>query len=354
MNILIIGAGPTGLSTALDLAQNGIVPEIVEKRTGPSALSRAVGIMPFARDHLKKSGVADAILEEGMPFRKWSVSRGSEILLDLNLSKVLKPEECMIGLPQNRTENLLAEAAEALGVAVKYGTEVTKVETSDHAATVTFSGGSMKSYDWVIAADGKDSVVRTQLEIPYPGIDLPETWSIADVDVGEGYDPEQVKLWIQGKDGLFVLVLPIEQNRLRVVSSTPDCLEAMPVKLDIRNVRRTGTFNISVRQAATYNKGRVLLAGDAAHCHSPVGGRGMNLGIDDGFSISRAILNNKADDYTEARHRIGASVLKKTENARRMVTSESIVKKSILNTMFYLVRHSKLLRRMLIKKLTTL
>ena len=354
MNILIIGAGPTGLSTALDLAQNGVVPEIVEKRTAPSELSRAVGIMPFARDHLRKSGVADAILEEGMPFRKWSVSQGSKILLELDLSKVVKPEECMIGLPQNRTEQLLVEAAKGLGVAVKYGTEVTKVETSDLAATVTFSGGSVKSYDWVIAADGKDSVVRTQLEIPYPGIDLPETWSIADVDVGEGYDPEQIKLWIQGKDGLFVLVLPIEHKRLRVVSSTPDCLEAMPAKLDIRNIRRTGTFNISVRQAATYNKGRVLLAGDAAHCHSPVGGRGMNLGIDDGFSISRAILNDRVADYTDARHRIGTTVLKKTESARRMVTSESFFKRWILSTAFCLVQHSKPLQRTLFRKLTKL
>lgn len=231
--------------------------------------------------------------------------------MDLDLSKVLKPKECLIGLPQNRTESLIAEAAERLGVRVRYGIELTKIETGDESATATFSDGSMKSYDWIIAADGKDSTVRTQLDIPYPGIDLPETWSIADVDVGEGYDPEQVRLWVQGEDGLLILVLPIERQRLRFVSSTLDCLKDMPIEMNIENVRRTGDFKISVRQAATYKKGRVLLAGDAAHCHSPVGGRGMNLGIDDGFCVSLAILDNTVENYTEARHRIGASILKK-------------------------------------------
>ncbi|GAB5562708.1 MAG: NAD(P)/FAD-dependent oxidoreductase [Synoicihabitans sp.] len=352
MKILIVGAGPTGLSAALGLAEKGIICDVVEKREAPSALSRAVGIMPITRNHLAPSGVADAILSEGMPIRKFALNRGQKSLLDLDLSATLSPEESMTALPQNRTESLIAEAAIARGVTIKYGVELTQIETSDDAATVTFADGRRATYDWVIAADGKNSVVRTQLNIPYPGIDLPETWSIADVDVAEGFDSEQIKLWVQGADGLFILAIPIEHQRLRMASSTEDCLRDVPQKPDVRHVRRTGTFKISIRQAETYRKGRVLLAGDAAHCHSPVGGRGMNLGIDDGFAVARCLAEGTIDSYSATRHAFGAAVIAKTERMRKMLTSQSWFNRTVLTLVTGLIGRSNRVQRIFIRALT--
>lgn len=353
MKILIIGAGPTGLASAISLSQRGIIAEIVERRSEPSELSRAVGIMPNTRNLLRESGVADLIESEGMPFKKFGVSRGSKTLLNLDLSDYLESDQCMIGLPQNRTEALMAQYVETLGAAVKYSTELTALETTEEKATASFSDGTRSTYDWIIAADGIQSTARTQLDIPYPGIDLPETWSIADVDIGDGYDAEKIRLWVQGENRFFAIALPIERQRLRVASNTPDALRDLPVKLDIKNVRRTGTFNISVRQAESYLKGRVLLAGDAAHCHSPVGGRGMNLGIDDGFAAANAIVDGTVESYSDERHRIGAAVLKKTERARKMMTSENVFLKLFLNTTFGLIEKSESMQKKFIEELTT-
>ena len=262
----------------------------------------------------------------------------------------------MLGLPQNRTEALIAEALTNYGVNVQYGNEVTAIKTTDEKATVSFSNNTTKKYDWVIAADGIRSLSRSQLGIDYPGIDLDGEWSIADIDV-KGYDPKLVSIWIQDEindKGAFYMILPIETNRLRIVSSTPDTLSTLPIKLDIQNIRRTGKFSISIRQAATYKKGRILLAGDAAHCHSPVGGRGMNLGIDDAVEAVKSIIEGATDQYSTIRHAKGKIVLQDSENARKTIMSTNLLTQLTTKGVFALIGHSNTLQKMLLKKLTTL
>ena len=354
MKVLIIGAGPTGLTAALEFARNGIIPEIVERRTEPSEISRAVGIMPESIEKLGPTGVGDTILREGMPFYKMKMHRGNKSLMSLDFSKSSERKDVAIGLSQNRTETIMREALETLGAKVTYGCTVVDVETSDKQATVTFSDNKSKNYDWVIGADGVQSTARTKLGIPYNGYDLSETWSIADVELN-GYDPELVSAWVQGGNkGDFILVIPIESKRVRIVSSTSDCIKSLPIKLDIQKIRRTGTFEISIRQAETYLKGRVLLAGDAAHCHSPVGGRGMNLGIDDAIAAVKSILDEKTFEYTEKRHKIGARVLKKSEYARKKITSNNFLVKALTGFAFKLVQHIGFLQRAFIREITRL
>ncbi len=356
MNVLVIGAGPTGLTAAVELARQGILPDIVERRSEASPLSRAVGIMPESIDKLRACGAADAIEKEAMNILKISINHGDKELLGINFKKNLSNERHMIGLPQNRTETFIAEALNNYGVNVQYGTEVTAIETTDKNATVSFSNDKTKIYDWVIAADGIKSVTRTQLGIDYPGIDLDGEWSIADIDV-KGYDPELVSIWIQDKvdnKGSFYMILPIEANRLRIVSSTPDTLSTLPIKLDIQNVRRTGKFNISIRQAVTYKKGCVLLAGDAAHCHSPVGGRGMNLGIGDAVAAAKAVIEGTTDQYTNIRHAKGKTVLQDSEDARKTIMSTNLLTQLTTKGVLALIGHSNTLQKMLLKKLTTL
>lgn len=357
MNVLIVGAGPTGLTAAIELARQGIIPDIVEKRTEPSELSRAVGIMPETIEKLRPSGAGDAIEKESMHLSRIMIYNGNSQLLNVDFTTLSnQPVRTMFFLPQNRTESLMAEALEKYGVTVRYGCEVTEVETTDQHTTVHFSNANSKTYNWVIAADGRDSIVREQLGIKYPGIDLDGDWSIADVDVSD-YDPSVVSLWIQDQvdhNGVFTLILPIEPNRVRIVSSTPDALANMAIKLDIRNVRRTGTFNIAIRQAETYKKGRVLLTGDAAHCHSPVGGRGMNLGIDDAVAAAKAIINGTTDEYSDARHAIGAKVLQISERLRKIITSRNIFTWLLTKLFMFLLGRSQFMQQKMLKQLTTL
>lgn len=330
MKTLVIGGGPTGLTAALELAAHDIKCRIVERRTEPSMLSRAVGIIPSTIDALKPLGAGEAIVAEAMPLRKIELVRAGKTLMQLDNTTPEFSDRVILGLPQNRTEEILRDVLANLGVHVEYGVSVENTISDDQTATAKFSDGSTDSYDWVIAADGIGSRTREQLGIAYPGIDLPGEWSIADVDVAGDFDPELVQLDVQGPGNSFLMILPIEARRARIVSSTPDALAAMNQSLKIENVRRTGKFQISIRQAETYSKGRVLLAGDAAHCHSPLGGKGMNLGMADAVAAARAIATGQVEGYSAARHSAGADVLKATEAARKITTSNSPAAKALL------------------------
>ena len=352
-SILVIGAGPTGLTAALELARLGIQPDVVERRSEPSELSRAVGILPETIDKLMPSGAGAAIRAEAMKIQKINIYRGDRPLMRLDFTNAKYREHVMLGLPQNRTEELLREALQRFGGDVQYGREATEISTTDKVVSVQFADAKTRTYDWVIAADGLHSRMREALGIAYPGFDLDDEWSVADIDL-EGYDNESVTGWIQEPPGEFVFVIPIGRTRVRLAASTSDAIAALPVPLNITNIRRTGAFQIAIRQAETYKKGRVLLAGDAAHCHSPVGGRGMNLGIDDAIVAATSILNGTTDTYTEARHKIGRRVLRGSERGRKLVCANGGFTKAITAMGMAAVHRTPFLRRMFLRVLTSL
>jgi 2-polyprenyl-6-methoxyphenol hydroxylase-like FAD-dependent oxidoreductase len=154
MKILVIGAGPTGLTAAIALASQGASCRIVERRTEPSELSRAVGIMPPTINALESLGVAEAILSEAMPLRKIHLVRAGKTLMNLDNRSEEFRDNVIIGLPQNRTEEILRDALAAHNVNVEYGLTANEITTDDHTATVRFSNNTKETYDWVIAADG--------------------------------------------------------------------------------------------------------------------------------------------------------------------------------------------------------
>jgi len=353
MDVLVVGAGPVGLSAALGLAELGIKCRIVERRTKPSELSRAVGIIPQTLGFLRPSEAGEAIVAEGMALSHTRVVRGGKTLLEIDASGPAFQGHTMIGLPQNRTEEILRDPLHRLGVTVEYGHQVEQISTDPDHASVDISDQVNARFDWVIAADGIGSTVRQQLGIAYPGFDLATEWSIAGVDLQGAFDPRQAIAYIQGPGGLFVLVLPIEAHRVRVVSSTPDALAALPQPLGISRIRRTVTFKISVRQVETYQRGRVLLAGDAAHCHSPVGGRGMNLGIDDAFAAAKAVHTGNVGTYATDRHKIGGEVMRASESARKTITSNGAFSRSATGAVLAAVQKLPRLQRAVMARMTS-
>lgn len=202
---------------------------------------------------------------------------------------------------------------------IEFSAELTDIGGGENKVTVTVNG-VQRSYDYVIGADGTSSTVRTQLGLNFDGFDLPDDWSIADVDVDDWPDPHAFKIYLLPL-GNAVIVVPLEASRFRVIGNSQDALAMLPVPMKVRNLRRSGTFRISVRQVEKYNVGRVYLAGDAAHCHSPVGGRGMNLGIADAADLAGRFVNGGLEGYHAARHREGQHVLKLSERGRRVVMS---------------------------------
>ena len=142
------------------------------------------------------------------------------------------------------------------------------------------------------------------------------------VDCPDWRDPTMFQVFMLAR-GHICIVAPMEAARFRLAASTPDALQALPVAMNVTRVRRSGTFNISIRQVTDYCVGRVALAGDAAHCHSPAGGRGMNLGIADAADLAARILANDLTGYHAARHAAGVHVLAFSERGRRALQSKN-------------------------------
>ncbi|MDQ2092837.1 FAD-dependent oxidoreductase [Rhodalgimonas zhirmunskyi] len=335
MNILIVGAGPTGLTAAVELSRRGLIPQIIEQRPSPSGLSRAVGILDHSLDLLTPSGVADAIRSEAISVQGFIIHHEATPLGCIPLAGL--DGASLHALAQDRTETHLHDALNRYGGKVRYGVSFLGLAQDDTGVTVDTSDGTER-YDLVIGADGVGSQVRKALGLAYPGHTLPETWSIADVDARGWPDPD----WFQAfllPAGQVAIVVPLEKDRFRAISSTPDVLADLPRKLDVSHVHRTGTFTIQVRQVEDYAKGRVYLAGDAAHSHSPVGGRGMNLGIADAAELAQRIADATLEGYSAARHAKGQHVITLSERARKLVQSKSWLTRAGVETALRVITH---------------
>ena len=348
MKILIVAAWPTGLTAALGFANRGIVPDIVDAKEYPSKLSRAVGILPRSIEILNELGAGKRIVDEAIEAHVVTIQRNGKTILSVDLSKFLDGKERFVSLPQDRTESLMSERLEEMGTRVQYNTRVVNVESNNEGTvTVTFEDGAKKEYDWVVGADGVKSAVRESVGIKYEGYELEEEWSIADVEVHSDYNEREFRAWLlesdHGEKDAMIMV-PIGPKRVRLISSTPDSIKALPIRLDLKEIRRSGTFKISIRQAEQYVKGRVALAGDAAHAHSPVGGRGMNLGIEDAFALVDAIINNTTSEYAKSRKRRAGNVIRVTEFVRKTLVSESPIAGFFITILAWCIEHSDTLK----------
>lgn len=333
MKILIVGAGPTGLTAAVELSRHGHIPQIIEQNETPSGLSRAVGIHAHTMELLRPSGAADAIAREAVEIEGMILHDRSEPLARIPLGA--SAETHLYGLAQDRTEAHLAKVFERMGGKVRRGVQFLGLRQDDLGVSVDTSDGSER-YDYVIGADGIGSPVREALGVAYVGKTLARVWSIADVDAVNWPDPG----WFQGfilPEGGVAVVVPMAPGRFRAISNSPDALAALPRKLDTTAIRHTGTFQIQVRQVDHYQVGRVFLAGDAAHCHSPVGGWGMNLGMADAADLAERIATGTTGGYSGNRKAEGAKVIRKSEAIRQTVLSTNPAKKALIEAGIRLV-----------------
>lgn len=324
--VLIVGAGPTGLTAAVELARRGIKARIIDRNDGPTPLSKAVGINPRSLDLLEPGGVTARLLAAGIRIQEGHIHVVDRELATLQLSRLPHRFNFLLSLPQSETETLLAEVLSEHGVTVERQTELTALRPEGDGLVVTLQGPAGRedtACETLFGADGVHSTVRDALGLAFDGYTHERTWSIADAEIDAWpYAPASANLFLHpGGDVGFII--PVGEHRFRAVSNTPDALARIPGNYRILRRLRSDSFKIPVRQVATYQKGRVFLGGDAAHVHSPVGGRGMNLGIEDAATFARLVAEGGLEGYTAARHAVGARWIAASERVLAAVQARS-------------------------------
>ncbi|MCR9192342.1 MAG: FAD-dependent monooxygenase [Gammaproteobacteria bacterium] len=330
MKVLIVGAGPTGLTAGVELARRGITAIIIDKKEQGSTMSRAVGINPQSLKILESSGVTKTLLAEGIKYKNALFYVNEQKWGTLNFSSAQPVQygyDFILGLPQDRTEAILSAKFTELGGKILYHHELVSIKTQNDTIRAKIANGEEFTCDYLLGADGVHSTTRHAIGIACPGIKLPEEWSIADVSTTDLSHLNETVALYSLSHGKVVFIAPIAKNRYRLVSNTKNAIKSLPFKLKTTKIHREGTFHIKIAQAPSYQEGKIFLAGDAAHCHSPVGGRGMNLGIADAADFAHKLVNHDLETYTKTRYLEDKRVIAGSEFLRKMMTSPNIFKR---------------------------
>lgn len=351
-SILIVGAGPSGLTAAIELARRGYRPRIVDRDEGPPTESRALAVNPRSLSVLEPSGATARLLSTGRRMHHVHFHTAEHEFLTLQVSDLGGPYPFMLVLPQGEIEALLAQVLRGLGIAVEWRTELVALTQEDgriHAGLNGAGGAEPVESDILVGADGAHSAVRHQLGLEFPGSAYETEWGLADVRV-------RTKLPLDGVHAfdlapvLFAMV-PIRGDLVRLISDQPDVLNHVPPQIAYGEVSWVSTFRISHRQTETYQAGNVFLTGDAAHIHSPFGGRGMNLGIEDAAWLAWQIAEGRTEDYTKDRWPVGRQVLRTVDPATRLMAADGWLARLARRRLMPLMLALPALRRRALRRL---
>jgi 2-polyprenyl-6-methoxyphenol hydroxylase-like FAD-dependent oxidoreductase len=341
--VIIVGAGPTGLALAGEIALAGVSCLVLERRSGPRTDSRAACLHARSMEMLDLRGQAERFAGAGFPVSSFPLGlRGAAI----DLRRLDSDFPYILDIPQSRVEELLDARARELGTEIRWSATVTAIEQDDHGVRVTLADGTVEQAAYVVGCDGVRSFVRESLGIPFPGAPNPGSVILADMYLDRlamtdayGDLSERGMLLVFPYRGGSCRVVLYDYARADLPVTEPVTLAEIRTGLTAvtgrdfgpRDIYWSGRYRSESRQVAGYRQGRIFLAGDAEHTHSPAGAQGMNTGLQDalnlGWKLGAAVAGWAPgwllDSYQTERHPVGAAVLALTGRQFRLNTARS-------------------------------
>ncbi|MFN0201579.1 MAG: FAD-dependent monooxygenase [Bacteroidia bacterium] len=353
ISILIVGAGPTGLMMACQLARFGVPFRIIEKNLCPTDKSKALAVQARTLEIYDQMGIVEAALQQGLRTNTVNLIVKGKSLQKVPLGEIgkgISPYPFMHILEQSKNERLLVDFLKQKGIKVEWGTEFISLVERDKFVKITTKNLENEEEtiyaDWVVAADGGRSPIRHALEMKFDGGTYDNLFYVADVKVDWDLPYEELNLYIS--ENTFIAFFPMKgEKRFRMVGILPKQYQEegkidfeqlltyissiMETPATFSDVRWSSVYRVHHRVVDTFRKGRIFLAGDAAHVHSPAGGQGMNTGLQDAYNLAwkMALVTNKQaspsllDTYNEERLPFAQRLVETTDRGFSAMTSDS-------------------------------
>jgi 2-polyprenyl-6-methoxyphenol hydroxylase-like FAD-dependent oxidoreductase len=345
VDVIVVGAGPTGLMLAAELRLHDVDVLVIERDAEPTTVVRSLGLHARSIEVLDQRGLLERFLAHGTRYPVGGFFAGIRKPAPDRLDTA---HPYVLGIPQTVTDRLLAEHAADRGADIRRGTELVGLAQDDDGVTAGLADGSQLRARHLVGCDGGRSTVRGLLGVAFPGEPTRQDTLLGEMEVGVPAETvaavvtevRRTRPWFGvgplGGDGVFRVVVPADGTAAdRTVPPTLDevrrQLRAVAgTDFGVHSPRWLSRFGDATRQAERYRVGRVLLAGDAAHIHPPVGGQGLNLGIQDAFNLGwklAAQVRGRApegllDSYHTERHPVGAAVLDNTRAQAVLMSPE--------------------------------
>ena len=360
-DVLIVGAGPTGLALATYLQQAGVRHLLVDALPAGLNTSRAAVIHAHTLEMLDKIGIVAKLQSMSLPLSKFTIRDRDEALLQITFDGLPTAFRHILMLPQPKTEAILSARLESLGGNVRRSVKVTgAVQERDHVVVQLNRAGREEEVRarFVVGADGMHSTVRGATDIQFEGEAYGESFVLADVRMDWPLGQSEVSLCFSPAG--LVVVAPLPDGSFRIVATMDDAPETPSIEdiqkvLDergpvsaparIEEIAWSSRFRVHHRLASSYRDGRILLMGDAAHVHSPAGGQGMNTGLVDAIVLGEAltaVVRDRAplstlDDYARTRRPAAAEVLSLASRLTRIATVRPVFLRLLRNMVLRLL-----------------
>jgi 2-polyprenyl-6-methoxyphenol hydroxylase-like FAD-dependent oxidoreductase len=381
INVLIVGAGPVGLTLACELARRGVDFRIIDKELKPSDKSKALGIHSRTLEILESMGIVDKFIAAGHLVYGTNFWHKEKKILHLNLDEIDGPFPYAMMLPQCDTERLLTEQLATFGKSIERGSTLTTfAQTKDGVRSeITHADGSNEAIesDYITGCDGAHSCVRHTLGLTFEGAQYKSGFATFDGHLSFDKRDDELNLFVS-ENGMLAC-FPIGNGRYRIIAdeevATHNTGDELTLKSMQKIVDERGSkgmvlsdpvwltwFTINKRAANDYQVGRAFVLGDAAHIHSPALGQGMNSGMQDAFNLGwklELVVKELADSkllesYENERHPVGKMLLRNTDIATKMITIRNPISSKLRDVLLPLIVDHEVVQHRALKTLSML